>query len=126
MATTRQHRQFHVRSCYVITAAVAGTVVVRLALLGLPAWADEAGFLMVGSGWHLGDSSNGEMLYDTYWVDRPPVLIGLFGLADRLGGVTALRLLGALAAAVTVVHRAIAHSLQRRRSRRPREQPAGS
>src|SRR3954447_24109868 len=112
MATTRQQRQFHARSSYVITAAVAGTVVARLPLLGLPAWADEAGFLMVGSGWHLGDSSNGEMLYDTYWVDRPPVLIGLFGLADRLGGITALRLLGALAAAVTVVCIGwIAHSL---------------
>ena len=84
----------------------------RLPLLGLPAWADEAGFLMVGSGWHLGDSSTDETLYERYWVDRPPVLIGLYGLADRLGGLEALRLLGALAAAVTVVCIGwIAHSL---------------
>lgn len=86
---TRQGRQFRVRTSYVITAAVVATVVSRLPLLRLPAWADEAGFLMVGSGWHLGDSSH------AYWVDRPPVLIGLYGFADRLAGLVALRLVGA-------------------------------
>jgi 4-amino-4-deoxy-L-arabinose transferase-like glycosyltransferase len=51
-------------------------------------------------------------LYGSYWVDRPPVLIGLYGFADRLGGLEAMRLVGALAAAVTVVCIGwIAHSL---------------
>jgi 4-amino-4-deoxy-L-arabinose transferase-like glycosyltransferase len=109
---TTQDRQFQVRTSYVITAAVVGTVVARLALLGLPAWPDEAGFLTVGSGWRLGGSSTDETLYGNYWVDRPPLLIGLYGLADRLGGLEALRYLGALAAAVTVVCIAwIAHLL---------------
>ena len=109
---TREGRQFRVRTSYVITAAVVATVIARLPLLGLPAWADEAGFLMVGSGWHLGDSSSEGTLYHAYWVDRPPVLIGLYGFADRLGGLEALRLVGALAAAVTVVCVGwIAHSL---------------
>lgn len=59
---------------------------------------DEAGFLIVGSQW-----SEGVSLYGDYWVDRPPVLILLFGLADALGGTVPLRLLGALAAVLTVV-----------------------
>ena len=90
------------RTSLVISAAVVATALVRLPLLDLPAWADEAGFLMVGGGWHLGDSPGDRTLYDTYWVDRPPVLITLFGLADQLGGLLPLRLLGAIAAAVTV------------------------
>jgi hypothetical protein len=91
------------RGSWVIWGAVAVTVAVRLPLLGLPAWADEAGFLMVGGGWHLGDSPGDQYLYDTYWVDRPPLLITVYGLAERLGGLVALRILGAIAAAVTVV-----------------------
>ena len=91
------------RSSWVIWVAVAITVLARLPLLGLPAWADEAGFLTVGGGWRLGDSPGDQSLYDAYWVDRPPVLITVYGFAERLGGLVALRLLGALAAAVTVV-----------------------
>ncbi len=45
----------------------------------------------------------GGSLYGRFWVDRPPLLVATFQLADALGGLTALRLLGALAAAVTVV-----------------------
>lgn len=78
------------------------TVVSRLPLLDLPAWPDEAGFLTVAAGWHLGDV-HASSLYGPYWVDRPPVLITLFGLADVLGGLGSLRLLGALAAAVAVL-----------------------
>lgn len=59
---------------------------------------DEAGFLIVGSQWSPGDS-----LYGAYWVDRPPLLILIFELADALGGTVPLRLLGALAAALSVV-----------------------
>ncbi|MCZ4499088.1 MAG: hypothetical protein JWQ74_1641 [Marmoricola sp.] len=58
---------------------------------------DEGGFLVVAGQWHSGSS-----LYGDYWVDRPPLLITLFRLADLLGGVPALRVLGALAAASTV------------------------
>ena len=109
---TRHGRQCRVRTSYVITAAVVATVLARLPLLGLPAWADEAGFLMVGSGWQRGGSSTDGTLYHAYWVDRPPLLIGLYGFAGRIGGLEALRLIGALAAAVTVVCIGwIAHSL---------------
>ena len=115
MATT-QDRRFRARTSYVIAAAVLGTVLARLPLLGLPAWPDEAGFLMVGGGWNLGGSSTDRAVYGSYWVDRPPVLIGLYGFADRLGGLEALRLVGALAAAVTVVCVGVDRTLGRRSS----------
>lgn len=63
---------------------------------------DEGGFLLVASQWAPGTS-----LYGDYWVDRPPVLIGLFALADGLGDPWALRLLGTLAVVATVLLAAV-------------------
>ena len=59
---------------------------------------DEGGFLAVGAQW-----SRGPSLYGHYWVDRPPLLIEIYRFADHLGGLFALRLIGALAVAVTVL-----------------------
>lgn len=64
-------------------------------LLTRPLGPDEGGFLMVARQWAPGTS-----LYGDYWVDRPPLLIALFGLA---GGQVGLRLLGLLAVAVSVL-----------------------
>ena len=94
-------RRVVLRSSWVVWGAVALTVLVRLPLLDLPAWPDEAGFLTVGGAWHLG-GSHPHTLYGPYWVDRPPLLITWYGIADRVGGLVALRLVGALAAATTV------------------------
>ena len=74
------------------------TVVVvasRLPFLDAALSSDEGGLLLVGSQWHSGSS-----LYGDYWVDRPPLLIALFGLA---GNAIGLRLLGCLAAGAVVV-----------------------
>ncbi len=59
---------------------------------------DEAGFLTVAGQW-----SPGTSLYGHYWVDRPPLLITLYRLADGLGGAVGLRVVGALAVVVAVV-----------------------
>ncbi len=59
---------------------------------------DEAGYLIVGGQW-----SEGSSLYGDFWVDRPPVLIAIFEAADALGGAVPLRLIGALAAVLTVI-----------------------
>jgi hypothetical protein len=59
---------------------------------------DEAGYLIVGGQWGKGSS-----LYGDYWVDRPPALIAIFDAADALGGAVPLRLIGALAAVLTVI-----------------------
>ena len=59
---------------------------------------DEAGYLIVGGQWGEGSS-----LYGDFWVDRPPVLIAIFEAADALGGAVPLRLIGVLAAVLTVI-----------------------
>jgi hypothetical protein len=87
-----------VPSVPVLPVLMALVVGLRMLLISRPASPDEAGFLVVASQWHVGGTS----LYGDYWVDRPPLLIGIFRLADLLGGLTALRILGAIAAVATV------------------------
>lgn len=70
----------------------------RLPTLAAPLTPDEGGFLVVASQW-----SPGSSLYGAYFVDRPPLLIGIFGLADALGGAFALRLLGIVAVVAAVL-----------------------
>ncbi len=71
----------------------------RVPYMHAPMSPDEGGFLVVAQHWHSGGGS----LYGPYWVDRPPLLIALFRLADLLGGFTALRVIGCVAVAVAVV-----------------------
>jgi hypothetical protein len=80
------------------TLAVAVVVVLRLPYLWAPMTSDEGGFLAVAAQWRRGGGS----LYGSYWVDRPPLLITVYQLASQLGGLTALRLIGCGAAALTV------------------------
>lgn len=78
--------------------AVALTVVGRLPFVARPLGGDEGGYLQVGQQWHTGGSS----LYGNYWVDRPPLLVSIFGLAADLGGVVPLRIIGCVAAVLVV------------------------
>lgn len=87
-----------------LAAAVAAAA--WLPLLHRPLSADEAGFLLLAQQWKPGHS-----LYGDYWVDRPPLLLWLFGVAGRLGsadptatGMVApgVKILGALAGGVSV------------------------
>ena len=78
-------------------AVVAGAV--WLPFAGRPLSPDEGGLLILGDQW-----SEGSSLYGDYFVDRPPLLIALFSLADGLGGTSwTLRLLGAASAVATVL-----------------------
>ena len=83
----------------VVPFAALAVVAVRLPWAGLPLGADEAGYLQVGAQW----SGPGRSLYTDYWVDRPPLLVGLFRLAALAGGTVPLRLLGCLAVAAVVL-----------------------
>ncbi|WP_183407087.1 ArnT family glycosyltransferase [Nocardioides marmorisolisilvae] len=58
---------------------------------------DEGGFLVVANQWHAGGTS----LYGNYWVDRPPLLLVIYRIADLLGGLGALRVIGMVAAVAT-------------------------
>lgn len=82
-----------------VLLAAAATLLLRLPFVGAPISSDEGGFLTVAHQWHAGGGS----LYGHYWVDRPPLLIEIFRIADLLGGIIALRLIAALAATVSVV-----------------------
>jgi len=88
----------------VLVAVLAvAAVVARLPGVARPMSNDEGGFLLVAAQWAPGSS-----LYGNYWVDRPPLLIGLFQLADLLGGgPVALRLLGAAWVGASVVLAAV-------------------
>lgn len=79
---------------FFLVGVLALMIPLRLLFIGEPAGQDEAGFLLVGSGWHDGSS-----LYGDFWVDRPPLLIWIMQLA---GDVTVLRLIG-LGACVLMV-----------------------
>lgn len=83
------------------TVAVAATLACALRLAGVPApvFADEAGFTLVARAWDASASS----VYGPYFVDRPPLVIAVFGLTDALGTPFGIRVLGALAAAGTVL-----------------------
>lgn len=89
----------------VIAAAIAALVVARILMFRTHVGGDEAGFLMVGNGWH-----NGTSLYGDYWVDRPPLLLWLTDLA---GDVTTLRILGIVASVLTLLGVAWAAQLAR-------------
>ncbi|TSD58635.1 hypothetical protein [Aeromicrobium piscarium] len=82
-----------------VALAIVVAAATRLPRLSHPLTPDEAGFLIVGRGW----SSAGAQLYGAQWVDRPPVLIAIFRFAEQAGGLYALRLIGVLAAALTVL-----------------------
>lgn len=81
----------------VIAAVVA--VLLRVPFVGRSAFPDESGFLMVARDWH----SGGSTLYGDMWLDRPPLMVAFWWLADQLGGVEAARWLGCLIVAGTVI-----------------------
>ena len=81
-----------------VAALAAAAVLCWLPFLGRSPSPDEGGLLTVAGQWAPGSS-----LYGDYWVDRPPLLIGLFALADGLGGASALRVMGLVAVVLTVL-----------------------
>lgn len=81
-----------------VAVAVVAAILARLPALTRPVRADEAGFLLVARALDPRPDSP----YGAYWVDRPPPLIWLYAGIDQLGGETALRVLGALVAGLTV------------------------
>jgi hypothetical protein len=100
---TRTFTRLHGRICVpgAVLAVGASTVLLRLPYVAAPLSSDEGGFLVLARQWH--EAGPGGSLYGSFWVDRPPLLVATFQLADALGGRTPLRLIGAVAAAVTVV-----------------------
>jgi hypothetical protein len=82
----------------IVTGAVGLALLLRAPFVGHLPFPDEAGLLIVARNWHEG----GANLYGTLFVDRPPLLLLFYQLADSLGGIEAARLMGLVAAAVIV------------------------
>lgn len=75
-----------------LLGALGVALLLRFEGLLWPLKPDESGFLLVSRSWH----PQPESLYGFFFVDRPPVLIGLFRLADVIGGQYAPRVPAAL------------------------------
>ena len=88
-----------VDSRWTVFVAAGLAFLLRLPGLTRPVRPDEAGWFLVARSWNPGPDS----VYGEHFVDRPPSLIGLVDLADRVGGPASLRLVGALAAAAMVL-----------------------
>ncbi|HET7689666.1 MAG TPA: hypothetical protein VFK41_04780 [Nocardioidaceae bacterium] len=72
--------------------ALALTTLLRLEGLLWPLKPDESGFLLVSRQW----DATSDSLYGALFVDRPPILIGLFRLCDVVGGPYAPRVASGL------------------------------
>lgn len=84
-----RQRHSHLRTITWVAVIAGLAAAARIPFLLRPLGPDEGGFLLVASQW-----TSGRSLYGDYWVDRPPLLIDFFHLADALGGALPLRLLG--------------------------------
>ena len=81
-----------------VLLVLAVVVIARATYFRGPLDADEAGYLMVADRWHAG----GPNLYGHYFVDRPPLLIGLYRIAAMTGIEHLPRLFATLAACLLV------------------------
>src|SRR4051812_16488451 len=82
----------HPATWIALGAAVA--IALRMPWLNAALGRDEGGVAYVAQAWHHG----GAFAYGPYFLDRPPLLVGLYRIADAVGGVTGIRALAALAA----------------------------
>ena len=80
---------------------MAFVAIVHLAFLTYPLRVDEAGLALVGHGLVTSNGS-GHSLYGNLWIDRPPLLVLLYGVAQLAAGSIGIRLIG-LVAAVSLV-----------------------
>lgn len=83
------------------------TVLARLLGLTDPVRADEAGFTLVARAW----SPTADSVYGPYFVDRPPLLVAVYGALDALAGPLTVRVVGALACGLLVLLAAYAGRL---------------
>jgi len=81
-----------------VLGAAALAVVLRAPWFSTPLGNDEAGLTFVSAHAHGG----GPFEYGSTFIDRPPLLLGIFHLAGELGGTAAVRTFGAMAVGLLV------------------------
>jgi hypothetical protein len=87
-----------------VVAAALVAAAARLPATAAPLGPDESGYTMVGRAW----APQPDSPFGPYWVDRPPLLIAVFRSSDALGGLSGIRWLAVLAAALAVFAAAVA------------------
>jgi hypothetical protein len=95
-------RELAARATWLVPAlwALVGVAIalsLRLPFLDAAVGRDEGGDLMIAEAWH---HHAAPFLYGPYFLDRPPLLVELYHLADTVKGV---RILGAIASSAAVV-----------------------
>lgn len=83
-----------------VTLSTLGAIGLHLLFLSRELGPDEGGFLLVASQWQPAD--DGRTLYTGLWVDRPPLILLVFRLADEWGPF-GVRLVACLAAGAFVL-----------------------
>lgn len=94
------------RHHHLIAGILVLAVVVALRIPGLtsPLGIDEGGMTLIGAEWLRSATSGdgaGASLYGNLWIDRPPVILALYGLAELVGGELGVRVIGLFAALAT-------------------------
>ncbi|MBC7461571.1 MAG: hypothetical protein H7287_09445 [Thermoleophilia bacterium] len=88
-------------------ATVLALVVILLRMpgFGAPLGIDEGGMTPIGSDWlrNIANGTHGDSLYGDLWVDRPPLILALYGAANLVGGAFGVRILGLVAALVAAI-----------------------
>lgn len=84
---------------WAVPVIALATVGLRLLGLAAPLGADESGFTLVGRHWHPQPDS----VYGPYFVDRSPLLVAVYAVADSLGGPRVVRVAGAIGCGVLVL-----------------------
>lgn len=98
---------------WLVGSLAAIAVLIRLTYIPRKYGTDEAGYLTIAQQWH----GHGTSLYTDLWVDRPPLLLVLFQIGDLFGGLTGVRILGAIIAGLIVIGTAIVtHQMAGRRA----------
>lgn len=89
-----------------VTVAVAALLAAaaRLPATAAPLGPDESGYTLVARAW----APEPDSPFAPYWVDRPPLLIAIFRVADAVAGPAGIRWLGVLAGALAVLAAAMA------------------
>jgi hypothetical protein len=84
---------------WAVGVAAAAAFVLRMPGLDQGPGADEAGFMLVARSW----DPQPDSVYGHYFVDRPPLLLAVLRVLGAVDGTTAVRLVGALGCALTVL-----------------------
>jgi hypothetical protein len=91
-------RRLRLRPATWIVIGMALALAIRTAWLDAALGRDEGGIAFIAQSWN----HAGAFAYGNYFLDRPPLLLGVFKVAVAAGGATGIRILGAICAAAAV------------------------